>query len=154
MGNLIGAILTGPLSDKFGRRTIVLWTSAAYGIIAFSFAFVQSLSQLFILRLLYGFVYGITLPLSTTYYAEIVPSKMRGKGVVLINSAIAIGMITAVIVASIILTDTSSGNWRALISISSIPALILFYGTYTYMLESPRYLIVEKRIQEAAEVMN
>jgi hypothetical protein len=42
------------------------------------------------------------------------------------------------------------GNWRLLISLSSIPAFVLFYGVHKYVLESPRYLIVENRIDEAS----
>lgn len=71
---------------------------------------------------------------------------MRGRGIIIINSAIAVGLITGVVVASIILPNTSSGNWRLLISVSCIPAFILFYGTYKHLLESPRFLVVDRRI--------
>lgn len=98
------------------------------------------------MRFVYGFIYGITLPISTTFYSEIAPTKMRGKGVIIINSAIAVGLIMGVVIASIILTDTSSGNWRLLISLSCIPAFILFYGAYKHLLESPRFLVVDRRI--------
>ena len=91
LGNFVGALLTGILSDKFGRRKVVLVNSIAYGLIACSFLFVEELWELFVLRFLYGFVYGITLPVSTIFYSEITPTKMRGRGVVVINSAIAIG---------------------------------------------------------------
>lgn len=145
-GNLLGALLTGPLSDRYGRRKVVLLNSLAYGLIALSFLFVESIGALFMLRLMYGFIYGITLPISTTFYSEITTTKMRGKGVIIINSAIAIGMLFAVAMSALVLDDPSSGNWRFLISISAIPALTLFYGTYYHLLESPRFLIVQKRL--------
>ncbi|KAL4456868.1 hypothetical protein ABPG74_014506 [Tetrahymena malaccensis] len=154
LGNLLGALLTGPLSDKFGRRKVVLINSISYGIVAFLFLFVESLGELYVLRFIYGFVYGITLPISTTFYSEITPQKMRGKGVVTINSAIPVGLASGVILAAIVLNDTSSGNWRLLISLSCVPAFILFYGAYKHLLESPRFLVVDKRIQEAADIMN
>lgn len=86
------------------------------------------------------------MPVSTTFYSEIAPTKMRGKGVIIINSANAVGLIIGVVAASIILPDTSSGNWRLLISLSCIPAFILFYGTFKHLLESPRFLVVDRRI--------
>lgn len=111
-------------------------------------------SELVVLRLLYGIVYGFSLPLSTTLYSEISPLKQRGVGIIIINAAVGIGKIYGVLMAFLIMNDIHSGNWRLLVLISCIPCFVVFIGVKKYVLESPRYLLAKNEMEKLKDVLN
>lgn len=78
-----------------------------------------------VLRLIYGIVYGISLPLTTSMLSEIIPIKYRGKGLVIINMFVSVGKIVGCIYASICLKDLTEGNWRLMMALSSFPSLVI-----------------------------
>lgn len=69
------------------------------------------------------------------------PTRFRGKGLLLINFCVSLGKIYAIVLAYIFLDDFHSGNWRAMMVCSSIPSLIVVAGSYLHMEESPRFLL-------------
>ncbi len=72
LGMFAGALISGFASDKYGRRSFLQYGSLFQGIVALFIMSISDLKHLLILRFFYGYIYGMSLPLSTTYYAEIV----------------------------------------------------------------------------------
>jgi MFS transporter, putative metabolite:H+ symporter len=110
------------------------------------FSLTTSSSLLLFIVFIYGLVYGMSLPLSTTMMAEITPASYRGKSIVLINACICIGQISGIILVSCILETISSGNWRLIIRLGSLSSALLLYLSYEYLLESPRYILASSTI--------
>ena len=73
------------ICDKVGRKPVLIASSLAQGIVGIICALTQNIYQMSIMRFLYGFIYGMNLPLSTTLFSEIEPLKWRGRGIILIN---------------------------------------------------------------------
>jgi putative MFS transporter len=154
LGMFIGALITGNIADKQGRRITIIWASAIQFIIAFSFSIINNLFLLIICRFLYGFCYGFSLPLTISMVSEIVPMKYRGKCIILIYFCVSIGKVWGILLAYMVLNDFDYGNWRALMVLCYLSSLIVVFGVYTYVLESPRFLLSIHRFEEAFEVIN
>ena len=119
LGMLIGAMTTGNIADYYGRRYAIIFSSAFQFLIALLFSLANNLFFLLILRFLYGFCYGFSLPLSISMVSEIIPLKYRGKSIVITNFFVSIGKVWGIIIAAIILENLNTGNWRLLMIISS-----------------------------------
>jgi len=75
-------------------------------------------------------------------FSEISTIKERGPGLIIINFSIGLGKLYGVFISYLVLEDISSGNWSKLLALSSITWWIVFLGSVMYLVESPRFLIV------------
>jgi len=154
VGIFLGSIGSGLISDKFGRRKSLMFLSFAqfwFGILS---AFVQSVETFVIIRGLFGLMIGFTIPIAPTLVSEMTPTAFRGKGVVIVNFCFTVGKIYSVIMAKFTLTSLVSGNWRLMLFLSSIPSLIVSFGAWRFIKESPRHLIVSGRVEEGIQTLN
>ena len=154
LGIFIGSVIAGFLSDRMGRRKLVLYTSICQFIFGIISAFVSAFSSFVVLRGILGIMIGGTIPIMITYVTEISPSSKRGKGQVYIQAFFVFGMIYAMLCASIFLQDLETGNWRAVLVMGSLPALVVFAGAVKYLKESPRFLIATDKIVDGVQVLN
>ena len=150
----MGAILGGRLSDQFGRRPMIIAGSVVQIIVSVFFLFVNQYTPMLIARGFYGFGYGFTNSITTSAFAEISPMKFRGKGMLFINFCVSIGKLYGLLLAYIFLDSFTSGNWRAMMVLSCLPNIIVFFGSLLHIRETPRFLIGANRIDEAVEVLN
>lgn len=74
----LAMLMAGPLSDKFGRRTILKYAAVLYFISALGSAFAPDFLFLVMARMLGGFGVGASLIIAPVYIAEIAPPKLRG----------------------------------------------------------------------------
>jgi MFS family permease len=133
LGILFGSLVTGKFADYYGRRPVIFGGSLFQFSICITFAFVSGYKMMVFIRFLYGFAFGLTIGLTTSMFSEIVPSKWRGKGLLLINFCLSFGKIYSIILAYTFLDDFTSGHWRAMMVCSSIPSLIVVSGSYFKM---------------------
>nr|WP_115992863.1 MFS transporter [Cohnella lupini] len=135
IGMAVGAIVAGSLADRYGRRSILLWTllifSAASGLSALATGF----AVLCVLRFISGFGLGGELPVASTLVSESFPLEKRGRAVVLLESFWAGGWIVAALIAYFVIPDY---GWRAAFIISALPALYALYLRRAIQ-DSPRY---------------
>lgn len=151
LGAVPGAIVAGVLSDRFGRRSILLVDVALLTITSILCAISWSPLSLIFFRFLQGISVGAEYPLSASLVGEIMPRKGRGKWMTGAFSFQAVGMTLAAIVSSLILFFYPSENgWRWMLFSCAIPALILAV-LRTSIRESPRWLARKGRIKEAKE---
>ena len=153
-GMMIGAISTGKIADRKGRKTTILYASIIQFVVGISFAVANNLLFLILLRFLYGFVFGFSLPLTISMVSEIFPMIYRGKCIIFTNFNTSIGKVYAILLAYCILTDFHTGNWRLLMIVCSLSSLIVIIGVMFYVKESPRFLISIEKFDEAVAIID
>lgn len=152
-GMFIGTVIFGMGSDRFGRRTAFLWMLLIYSGFTLLSAFAQNAWSLILLRALAGVGIGAELVVIDTYVTEMVPSRARGRYVA-ITQVVGFTAIPVVAYLSKQLVPVYwwMEGWRWVMVIGSIGALLVWYLRRN-LPESPRWLEVAGRHQEAEQVM-
>lgn len=135
VGMAFGAAIAGIMADKFGRKAVLLWTLLIFSIASGLSAAATGFIVLCILRFIAGFGLGGELPVASTLVSESVPSKDRGRAVVLLESFWAAGWIAAALVSFFVIPKF---GWQYAFLIGALPA---FYALYLRraIQDSPRF---------------
>ena len=149
-GMIIGAALSGAISDRMGRRTVILLTLLIYSIGSFLCGLATEYWMLLIFRFLTGFGLGGELPAASTLVSELSPLKSRGRNVVILESFWAWGWIAASLVAYLVIP---AYGWRMAFFIGAVPALFAAILRFKVP-ESPRYLELNGRRDEAEQIVS
>ena len=157
VGCMIGAALAGTLSDRFGRKRVLLLSAVLFAVSAIGSALPRNLTEFVAARMLGGFGVGMASMLSPLYIAEVAPAHIRGRLVSLNQVAIISGMLVVSIVNWMIASpDDPSWNiatgWRWMFASETLPAM-LFLGLLLVVPESPRWLTKQGRAAEALSVL-
>lgn len=150
IGMIIGAALSGELSDRLGRRTVILYTLLIYSIGSFLCGMATEYWMLIVFRFLTGFGLGGELPAATTLASEMSPLRSRGRNVVLVESFWAWGWLAASLVAFLLIP---SHGWRIAFFVGAVPALFAAILRFRVP-ESPRYLELNGRREEAERIVS
>lgn len=154
LGGMLGSQIAGSLADRYGRRKTIIYASMVQFVVAFSFYWANGVGFMLILRFVYGFVFGFSLPLSISMVSEIFPLKYRGKCIICTNFSTSIGRLYAILLAYVIFTDYHTGNWRLLMVLCSFSSLIVVVGAYFFLKESPRFLISAGKFAEGFRIID
>lgn len=103
--NAIYALLSGPLgalSDKVGRKRLILAGWTTYGLIYLGFALAQTGAQIWLLFVLYGVYYAASEGAAKAYVADLVPAERRGTAYGIFNAAIALSALPASLLAGLL----------------------------------------------------
>ncbi|GAB6990211.1 MFS transporter [Paenibacillus pini] len=135
IGMVIGAAAAGFLADRYGRKTILLWTLLLFSAASGLSALAGSFAVLCVLRFITGIGLGGELPVASTLVSETMPVKDRGRAVVLLESFWAGGWIVAALIAYFVIPKY---GWQMAFVIGALPA---FYALYLRRAieDSPRY---------------
>ncbi|MGV3466518.1 MAG: MFS transporter [Heyndrickxia sp.] len=145
IGMAVGALLFGILADKFGRKAIFMITLLFFSIGSGLSALAPTLTIFLILRFLIGMGLGGELPVASTLVSESVPTKDRGRIVVLLESFWAGGWLVAALISYFIIPHF---GWQIALLICTIPA---FYALYLRLSlpDSPRFETVNKEKRQS-----
>lgn len=124
LGMAVGAASAGILADRFGRKSVLLWTLLIFSIASGLSAFAAGYIMLCVLRFIAGFGLGGELPVASTLVSESMPVKERGRAVVLLESFWALGWILSALIAFFVIPDY---GWRVAFAIGAVPALYALY---------------------------
>jgi sugar porter (SP) family MFS transporter len=149
-GAAVGAAMAGALSDRFGRRRVILVAALLFIAGALLSAIAVGLPLLVGGRFLVGLAIGVASMLTPLYLAEISPAADRGAVVSLNQLCITIGILVSYLVGFALATVT--GGWRWMLGIGALPGVILAVGMLV-LPESPRWLAGHGRVEDAGDVL-
>lgn len=157
---MIAMLFSGRLSDKIGRKKLLIFVAFLYAISAVFSALSVSYEMLYIARIIGGLAFGAALVLAPMYIAEISTAENRGKLVSLQQLNIVFGFFAAFLSNylfnkyntsdSTFLTDESV--WRWMLGVELIPALLYFILLF-FVPKSPRWLFLKGKLEEAKKVL-
>jgi len=157
---MIAMLISGKLSNTFGRKKILIIVALLYALSAVLSAVATSYEILYIARMIGGLAFGAALVLAPMYIAEISTSENRGKLVAMQQLNIVLGFFAAFLsnyffnkyntADSSFLTDENV--WRWMLGVEFLPAFLYFLLLFMAP-KSPRWLCLKGRFEEAKKVL-
>tara|TARA_R110001583_G_scaffold100713_6_gene246815 strand:+ start:510 stop:2024 length:1515 start_codon:yes stop_codon:yes gene_type:complete len=148
-GAMAGNITAGPLSDKFGRKKVLIITAILFTVSATWSALATGYTEFVIARIIGGIGIGGAILIAPIYIAEVAPPKLRGSLVSLNQLNIVIGISVAYF-SNYFLKDLEGESWRWMLGVEAIPAFVYFLALFTVP-RSPRWLIQRLNLVKVAE---
>ncbi len=155
---IFGAAFAGALSDRLGRKKVLMLSAILFLISAVGTALPQNLTQFIIFRFIGGLGVGAASMTSPMYIAEISPARIRGRMVSVNQFAIVFGMLLVYFVNYYIAGlgdqawNTETG-WRWMFGSEAIPAVLMLVLLF-FVPESPRWLAKQNQKSEALRVLS
>jgi len=149
VGAVAGATLSGRFTDMLGRKRAILITAAIFTVGSLLCAVAGNLPLLIVGRLAVGVAIGVASYTAPLYISEMAPPNLRGALVTLNQLAITTGILLAYVVDAVF---APTDGWRLMFAFGAIPAIILGIGI-SVLPESPRWLLLHRRKQEAIKVL-
>ena len=150
-GCVLGAAIGGWLSDRFGRKRILLYSAALFALSSIGAALPRNLPEFVAARFAGGIAIGIASLLAPLYIAEVSPAAIRGRLVSLNQMAIVTGILLSYLVNWGFSFQVENG-WRWMFAFAAIPSLAFFAGMF-FVPESPRWLVEMGREPEALRTL-
>ena len=149
IGMALGAVVSGTIADRIGRKKVFTITVLLYSIASAFCALSWNYQSLLVFRFLVGFGLGGELPVAATLVSEYAPSRVRGRFIVLLESFWGLGWIAAACIAYFFIPLY---GWRMAFLIGALPALYVCL-IRMHMPESVRYLLAHGRVGEARQII-
>jgi putative MFS transporter len=149
LGMFLGAGFAGMLADRFGRKIVFQSSMILWGTASICSAFVGTVEQLAILRIILGFGMGMEFPIGQSLISEFIPAQYRGRYIALLEGFYPLGFILAGLVSYIVLPI---GGWRMAFVCEGVPAIFVLI-IRRLVPESPRWLDDVGKHEEADRVM-
>jgi len=149
IGMALGAVISGTVADRIGRKKVFTITVLLYSIASAFCALSWNYQSLLVFRFLVGFGLGGELPVAATLVSEYAPSRVRGRFIVLLESFWGLGWIAAACIAYFFIPIY---GWRMAFLIGALPALYVCL-IRLHMPESVRYLLTRGRVDEARQIV-
>src|SRR5690625_3694048 len=155
LGAIFGGALAGQLSDRFGRRKMILASAIIFviGSILSGIAPPNGDIFLIIVRVFLGLAVGAASALVPAYMSEMAPAKLRGRLSGINQTMIVSGMLLSYVVDFLLRGLPTTMAWRSMLAMAAVPAIILFLGVLK-LPESPRFLIKNNKFDEARRVLS
>jgi SP family sugar:H+ symporter-like MFS transporter len=149
LGAMAGAGIAGPLSDRLGRRRIIIIAAIIFTVGALGAALAPNVAVLVLFRIVLGVAVGAAALIVPLYLSEVAPTEIRGAVSSLNQLMIVVGILLAYIVNALL---AASEAWRTMLGLAVVPSLVLLVGMY-FMPETPRWLVSRGRDDEARAVL-
>ncbi len=150
LGAAIAAALAGWLSAQLGRRRALIASAVLFVAGALLSASAWSTESLIFARIVLGLAVGVAAFTAPLYLAEVAPMSNRGAIISMYQLMITIGILAA------FLSDTAFsyyGAWRWMLGVIAIPGALFLLGVLA-LPESPRWLMLRGRVEEARKVLH
>jgi MFS transporter, SP family, arabinose:H+ symporter len=168
-GSIAGVMVAGSLSDKFGRKIVLLLSAVLFSVSGIGCMAAGNEVQLVIARILGGIGIGVASVISPLYIAEISVPSFRGRLVSMYQLAITVGFLGAYLanyglqqysetllekgaITGLYGKIFATEVWRGMLGMESLPALLFFIALFLIP-ESPRWLIVKGKELKASKIL-
>jgi sugar porter (SP) family MFS transporter len=166
IGCLVGSLIAGALSDKFGRKRLLIVAALLFAVTSLGNGLASTFALFVAWRILGGVAIGLASSLSPMYIAEVAPAQMRGKLVAINQLTIVIGILAAQFLNWYLVRDLPQGatdefirtswfgqkGWRWMFALTAAPSLLFFLSMFLVP-ESPRWLAKNGKPDRARGVL-
>lgn len=157
VGCMAGAMFAGALSDKLGRKKVLMISAVAFAVSSLGIMIPMGLTWFIFFRFIGGVGIGIASMLAPMYISEIAPANIRGRLISIYQLGIVIGILLIYFVNAAIagLYDEAwnvDHGWRWMFGSGIIPSIV-FVGLLLIVPESPRWLAQQNNWPEAEDVL-
>src|SRR3954462_3738298 len=156
LGAAVGALGAGPLTDRFGRKSLLMADAAIYAAGALLSAFTVNAAMLIAARTLIGLAVGADSAIATAYIAEFAPKGRRGQLSIIQQWMITVGILASYLIALLIFAiapgHAQDVDWRVILGVGAIPAIVAV-ALRARMPESPRWLIQQGRYADTSDAL-
>ena len=150
-GAMAGNLAAGPLSDRLGRRSVLLITAVLFLASSLTAALATRFPVFVAARICGGLAVGAAILTAPVYIAEIAPARSRGSLVSLNQLMIVIG-ISVSFFSNYFLLSTGANSWRWMLGVQAAPAA-LYFALLILVPESPRWLLSKGRAAAAGAAL-
>ena len=166
LGCLLGSVASGALSDRYGRKALLIGSAALFTVSSVAAGWAYSFHTFILWRIAGGVAIGVASNVSPTYIAEISPAPWRGRLIAVNQMGIAVGVLAAQ-VANYFIADkvpqsattefirqswNGQFGWRWMFSAVAIPSLIFLVGSIV-LPESPRWMVANDKREGARRTL-
>jgi len=161
LGCAVGAFSAGRLADRLGRRNVLILSAVMFLLSALGAGAAASSGWFIAARVVGGFAVGAASVISPAYIAEVAPARYRGRLATVQQIAIIAGL-TAAFLSNYLLAAAAGASteplwagqaaWRWMFWMQAAPSLVFLLLLLTIP-ESPRYLVVKRRKDDALRVL-
>jgi len=156
LGAAVGALAAGPLTDKFGRKSLLMADASIYAVGALLSALTVNALMLISSRTLIGLAVGADSAIATAYIAEFAPKGRRGQLSLIQQWMITVGILVSYLVALLVFAvapgAAENADWRIILGVGAVPAVIAVL-LRARMPESPRWLIQQGRFADTSAAL-
>jgi putative MFS transporter len=149
VGMTIGALVTGFVGDRYGRRFTYQINLLVFGLASLAAVFAQDMTQLIVCRFVQGLGLGAEIVVGYSTLTEFVPPKTRGRWLSFMAFLVVAGFPATAILGYLIVP---TWGWRPMFAIAAVGSLIVWYLRKN-LPESPRWLEAQGRTAEAETLM-
>ena len=151
-GTVIGALLGGIPTERFGRKKTLFWIGVLYSISALGSALAPDPYTFSLFRFIGGLGVGASSVAVPTYLSEIAPPEKRGRMVAQYQFMIVFGILIAFFSNFLLKGVGGSIDWRLMLGVEAIPAII-YSAMVLFIPNSPRWLLLKKQDKEEASIV-
>lgn len=154
LGAAFGAIISGHLSDKAGRRRLIIILAILFFFGTLGCSIAPNVFSIIFFRIIVGLGVGGASVVVPTYLSEMATTELRGQLVTQNEFMIVSGQLLAFVVNALFAAFVKVPHiWRYMLGFGMIPATILFIGMQ-FLPESPRWLVMKGKDDQAREVLS
>lgn len=142
IGMVFGALGSGPLADRFGRKGVLVGAVLVFGGFSLASAYATNVEQLLVLRFLTGLGLGAGMPNATTLLSEYTPERLKSLLVTSMFCGFNLGMAGGGFISAKMIP---AYGWHSLLVIGGVLPLLLALVLMVWLPESARFLVVRNR---------
>ncbi|MCX8997670.1 sugar porter family MFS transporter [Rhizobiaceae bacterium BDR2-2] len=153
-GAAVGSLISGQLSDRYGRRSALLVLAFIFFFGALGTAWAPNIPVMVVMRFVLGLGVGGASAVVPVFIAEMAPANRRARLVTRTEMMIVTGQLLAYVAsATLAITINNPEVWRIMLAVAAVPAALLWIGMLVVP-ESPRWLALHNREDEARKILS
>jgi sugar porter (SP) family MFS transporter len=146
-GCVLGSFLAGRLTDRFGRKRMLVWVALLFVATSVATALAPNFPVFILARFIGGLAVGGVSLLSPMYVSEVAPPSIRGRMGTVYQMSIVIGLLSSYSI-NYLLRNTGPHNWRWMFLTGVVPSTV-FLILIALAPETPRFLVRIGKTREA-----